>query len=177
MCSSTRPLRANKASFSDATNFGRKMRVRIFRVFQQNLRNLCIRRLIPAALRTNGWFSRCAAAPGFTLTQHFPRCERTQQENRIYRMGSVPSFRVSQSDDRFQALNVRSPCHPFEKNETSTFREWRLSGRGSNSTRCAAARQLRAQSGQLRSQCPRLEATAAPLCRLMHVISTRKKCA
>tara|TARA_B110000977_G_scaffold43555_1_gene59058 strand:- start:27 stop:215 length:189 start_codon:yes stop_codon:yes gene_type:complete len=36
----------------------------------------------------NGWFYRRAAAPNFTLTQHFPRCERMQRENQIHTMGS-----------------------------------------------------------------------------------------
>jgi len=40
----------------------------------------------------NGWFPRCAAAPNFMLTQHFPRCERTQRENRIHTMGSFEPF-------------------------------------------------------------------------------------
>jgi hypothetical protein len=40
----------------------------------------------------NGWFSRCAAELTFTLTQHFPRCERTQQENRIHTLGSLLPF-------------------------------------------------------------------------------------
>jgi hypothetical protein len=33
-------------------------------------------------------FSR-AVAPTFTLTQHYPRCERAQQENRTHSMGSL----------------------------------------------------------------------------------------
>jgi len=33
---------------------------------------------IPAALCTNGWFSRRVAAPNFTLTQYFPRCKNMQ---------------------------------------------------------------------------------------------------
>jgi hypothetical protein len=52
--------------------------------------------LILAALCTNGWFSRCAAAPNFTLTQHFRRCERTQQENRTHRLGSLLPFSTLQ---------------------------------------------------------------------------------
>jgi hypothetical protein len=36
--------------------------------------------LILAALCTNGWFSRSAAEPNFTLAQHFPRCERAQRK-------------------------------------------------------------------------------------------------
>ena len=34
--------------------------------------------------------TRCAAAPNFPLTQHFPRCERTQRENRSHTIGSHP---------------------------------------------------------------------------------------
>jgi hypothetical protein len=37
-------------------------------------------------------FSRCATAPIFTLTQHFPRCERIQRENQIHRVGSNQPF-------------------------------------------------------------------------------------
>jgi hypothetical protein len=40
----------------------------------------------------NGWFSRRAAAPNFTLTQHFRRCERMQRENQIHTMGSFDTF-------------------------------------------------------------------------------------
>jgi len=36
LCSSNSPLRATRANFSDATDIGRKMRVRILRVFQHN---------------------------------------------------------------------------------------------------------------------------------------------
>jgi hypothetical protein len=68
--------------------------------------NLCIRRLILAALCTNGWFSRCAAAPSFTLTQHFPRCKRTQQENRIYRMGSLLPFAAAVQMTALGKVNV-----------------------------------------------------------------------
>jgi len=38
--------------------------------WSKNWDHLCIRRLILAALRTNGWFSSCAVAPSFTLTHH-----------------------------------------------------------------------------------------------------------
>jgi hypothetical protein len=41
---------------------------------------------------TNGWFSRRAVAPIFTLTQHFSRCERMQRENRIHTQGSSGAF-------------------------------------------------------------------------------------
>jgi hypothetical protein len=40
----------------------------------------------------NGWFFRCAAAPNFTLTQHFPRRVRAQQENRIQTKGTFETF-------------------------------------------------------------------------------------
>ncbi|MFY9467044.1 MAG: hypothetical protein WAP44_06765, partial [Lentibacter algarum] len=48
----------------------------------------------------NGWFSRCAAAPSFTLTQYFPRCERMQRENRTHRMGSNQPFAAFRTNDR-----------------------------------------------------------------------------
>ena len=59
-------------------------------------RSLWIRPLVPTALCTSGWFSRRAVSPNFTLTQHFPSCERMQQENRIHTMGSLPPFDRSQ---------------------------------------------------------------------------------
>jgi hypothetical protein len=40
----------------------------------------------------NGWFFRCAAAPNFTLTQHFPRRVRAQQENRVQTKGTFETF-------------------------------------------------------------------------------------
>ncbi|OUS19681.1 hypothetical protein A9Q95_15660 [Rhodobacterales bacterium 59_46_T64] len=40
----------------------------------------------------NGWFPHCAAAPIFTMTQHFRRCERKQHENQIHGMGSPDTF-------------------------------------------------------------------------------------
>jgi len=49
----------------------------------------------------NGWLPRCAAAPNFTLTQHFPRCERTQQENRIHTMGSFQPLAARGTNVRF----------------------------------------------------------------------------
>ena len=59
-------------------------------------RILWIRPLVPTVLCTNGWFSRRVASLNFTLTQHFPSCERMQQENRIHTMGSLPPFDRSQ---------------------------------------------------------------------------------
>ena len=43
LCSSNSPLRATRANFSDATDIGRKMRVRILRVFQHNRLRAAVR--------------------------------------------------------------------------------------------------------------------------------------
>jgi hypothetical protein len=40
----------------------------------------------------NDLFSRCAAAPDFTLTQHFARRERTQHEFNTSAVGSMWNF-------------------------------------------------------------------------------------
>jgi hypothetical protein len=36
----------------------------------------------------NDRFFSCEVAQVFSLTQHFPRCQRTQHENQIHTMGS-----------------------------------------------------------------------------------------
>ncbi|THH36229.1 hypothetical protein E4Z66_14380 [Aliishimia ponticola] len=56
------------------------------------VRVLILECVVSAAVCMNGRSSCCAAARYFSLMQNFLRCERTQQENRIYRMGSFMLF-------------------------------------------------------------------------------------
>jgi hypothetical protein len=59
-----------------------------------------------AALCTNGWFFRRAAAPNFTLTQHIPRCERTQRTVITSASGSQLPLAASCTNDRFAKVSV-----------------------------------------------------------------------
>ena len=52
----------------------------------------------------NGRSCRRVATPDFMLSQHFPRCERMQRENRIYRMGSDSAFAAQTTSGRFGKL-------------------------------------------------------------------------
>jgi len=54
-------------------------------------------------------------------------------------LGSVRSFPASSSYDCFQQADSQKPDQAFEMADVTSFREWRLSEHGSNSTRRAAA--------------------------------------
>ena len=84
---------------------------------------------------------RCSAQPRRSVC-----CGCEDRDSNPAALGSVPSFRSRLSCDRFQPPNVRESGYVFETGGISAFREWRLPGCVSNSTRCAAARPLRAQS-------------------------------
>ena len=96
-----------------------------------------------AALWMNGRFSFCGAANDFGRP-HFCTCKR--QRRSASALGSEQSFRSALSCGRFQPPNVRETGHAFEMGGISVFREWLLPERSPNSTRCIAARRLRAQS-------------------------------
>jgi len=57
-----------------------------------------IRVLFLAAIRMNGWSSRCGAAPDFTLTQHFASWERTPHEFKVSTMGSLQTLAAQGTD-------------------------------------------------------------------------------
>ena len=61
-------------------------------------------------------------------------------------LGSEPSFRPVSSNSRIQPPDVQESGHSVECCETSASQEGPLPERGSSASRCAAARQLRAQS-------------------------------
>ncbi|MBY4893226.1 hypothetical protein KUL25_10665 [Rhodobacteraceae bacterium N5(2021)] len=56
-----------------------------------------------AAICLNDHFSCCESAWKSTQLQHYPRCERTQHENQIHRLGSFLPFAADVMKVRFGA--------------------------------------------------------------------------
>ncbi|CUI99179.1 hypothetical protein TA5114_02051 [Cognatishimia activa] len=72
------------------------------------VRVLILERVLSAAARMNDRFSLSTAALRFTRVQHFPRCVRSQQKNRIHRMGSFGTFAAFFTKVRFVCFAAES---------------------------------------------------------------------
>ena len=104
-------------------------------------------------------FSHCGAAISLMLPQQYSCRVRTQREIQFHRLGSQQSVGINCAKGGFLATDVCAAGQAGENARSTRFSQCLLSKPGRSSTRCPAARQLRARSrlaGSTKRTPPRL---------------------